>query len=100
MDPLSRLKKLNTTENLWIYILTILKEKPSHAWEILKEIEKKFYFKPGKITPYRVLYSLEKEGLVESKIKERRRIYEITEKGIQLLDKAKDFYKEILEKIK
>lgn len=100
MDPLNRLKKLNTTENLWIYILTILKEKPSHAWEILKEIERKFSFKPGKITPYRVLYALEKEGLVESKIIERRRIYQITQKGAELLKEAKKFYQEILDKIK
>lgn len=100
MLPFERLKKLNTVENLWIYILVILKEKRTHAWEILKEIETKFEFKPGKITPYRVLYRLEKDGFVKSEKEERKRIYEITKKGIEELEKAKNFYQQILKQIK
>ena len=90
MLPFERLKRSNTIENLWIWILLLLKE---------KEIEKNFSFKPGKITPYRVLYRLEKQGFVKSKLKERRRIYKITKKGIEELEKAKKFYQEILKKL-
>jgi len=64
MLPIERLRKSNTIENLWIYILSLLKESKIYAWEIPSIIEKKFHFKPGKITPYRVLYRLEKEGFV------------------------------------
>ncbi len=96
MLPFERLKKLNTIDNLWIYILSILKEKEIHAWQIPKLIEQKFNFKPGKITPYRVLYRLQEKGFVKSKIKDRKRIYKITEKGKKELEKAKDFYKKIL----
>ena len=99
MLPLERLQKLNTKENLWIYILSLLKEKESYGWEIRSQIDKKFHFKPGLITPYRVLYRLEKDGFVKSKIKERRRIYQITEKGKKELEKAKNFYRQILTKI-
>lgn len=100
MKPLERLKIYNTRENLWIYILSLLKEKNLHAWLLQEMIEEKFGFRPGKITSYRVLYRLEKEGLVKSKIKERKRVYQITKKGEEELKKAKEFYKEILRKIK
>ena len=96
MLPLGRLQKSNTIENLWIYILSLLKEGEIYAWEIPAIIEKKFNFKPGRITPYRVLYRLEKQGFVKSKIEERRRVYQITEKGKNELEKAKNFYKKIL----
>ncbi len=100
MLPLERLKRSNTKENLWIYILYLLKEEDAYAWKILELIKKKFNFKPGRITPYRVLYRLEKNALVKSKMKERRRMYEITKKGEKELKQAKGFYKEILKKLK
>ena len=97
MLPIERFLKSNTIENLWIYILSLLKKRKIYAWEIPAMVEQEFGFKPGKITPYRVLYRLEKEGFVESKVEERRRIYEITEKGKRELEKAKKFYKTILK---
>ena len=62
-------------------------------------IEKQFGFRPGKITPYRVLYRLQADGFVSSVMAERRRIYNITPKGREELHKAKLFYKDILDKI-
>ena len=104
MLPFERLQKSNTIENLWIYILSLLKKalkgKGIYAWEIPAIIEKEFGFKPGRITPYRVLYRLEKTGFVKSQMKERRRIYQITNKGEEELKKAKNFYQEILKKLK
>ena len=95
MLPLERLQKLNTKENLWIYILFLLKKRGLYGWEIPSLIEKKFNFKPGRITPYRVLYRLEKDGFVKSELKERRRVYQITEKGGEELKRAKNFYQDI-----
>ncbi len=97
MLPIERFFKSNTIENLWIYILSLLEKRKIYAWEIPAVIEENFGFKPGRITPYRVLYRLEKEGFVKSKTKERRRTYEITEKGKKELEKAKKFYKTILK---
>lgn len=99
MLPLARLQKSNTKENLWIYILFLLKRRGIYGWEIPDLIEKKFNFKPGRITPYRVLYRLEDQGLVESEIEERRRVYKITQKGKKELELAKDYYKMILKKL-
>jgi len=100
MLPLERLRKINTKENLWIYILSLLTEREVYGWEIPEIIEKRFNFKPGKITPYRVLYGLEKEGFVTSKMKERRKFYKITRKGEEELARAKGFYQNILEVLK
>jgi DNA-binding PadR family transcriptional regulator len=97
MLPFERLRKSNTKENLWIYILSLLKEREIYGWEIRSLIEKKFNFRPGLITPYRVLYRLQADGFVKSGLKERRRIYKITRKGKEELKKAKNFYKEILK---
>ena len=111
MLPLERLQKLNTKENLWIYILLLLKERtpthppPSHkwapiyGWELRSLIEKKFNFRSGLITPYRVLYRLENDGFVKSKMEDRKRIYQITKKGELELEKAKNFYRQILTQI-
>lgn len=100
MMPLDRLQKLNTKDNLWLYILSLLKRDEIYAWQIQGVIEREFGFKPGRITPYRVLYRLEKVGFVKSAVKERRRIYQITEKGKKELEKAKNFYKIILKILK
>ncbi len=100
MLPMERLQKSNTKENLWIYILFLLLKKKLYGWEIPRLIEKEFNFKPGKITPYRVLYRLEKDGFVKSKMEQRRRIYQITKKGEEELKRAKGFYEEILKKLK
>ena len=99
MLPLQRLKKSNTKENLWIYILALLAKKPHYGWEIPALIEQNFGFRPGNITPYRVFYRLQADGFVKSKTQERRRIYEITGKGKKELAGAKLFYKDILSKL-
>ncbi len=100
MLPIERFIRSNTKENLWFYILSLLKKKEVYAWEIPDLVEKEFHFKPGRITPYRVLYRLEETGFVKSQLKERRRIYKITQKGEEELKKAKDFIKKILNKLK
>ncbi|MDD5568824.1 MAG: helix-turn-helix transcriptional regulator [Candidatus Pacebacteria bacterium] len=99
MEPYARLEKSNTKENLWIYILTALKKRPNYAWELPLVIEKEFGFRPGNITPYRALYRLEDQGFVKSELQERRRIYKITGSGEKELEKVKQFYSSVLEKL-
>ncbi|UCD07347.1 MAG: helix-turn-helix transcriptional regulator [Candidatus Aenigmatarchaeota archaeon] len=98
---LKRLEKLNTRDCLWMYVLGILNKKPTHAYVIRKEIEKKFDFRPGTVTAYRVLYRLREAGLVKKTKEDRRVVYNITPKGKQDLKKAINFYKQrikLLEK--
>jgi DNA-binding PadR family transcriptional regulator len=99
MLPFEHLQKTNTKDNLWIYILLLLRKKDVYGWELPAMIEAEYDFKPGKITPYRVLYRLEADGLVESKEDQRRRVYKITQKGSQELEKAKNFYQSVLNEM-
>lgn len=99
MTPYERFIKTNTKENLWIYILIILKRGPHYAWDMYSVVEKEFGFKPGNITPYRVLYRLEEQKYVESEMIDRKRMYKITPLGEEELQKAKDFYLQIAKKI-
>jgi DNA-binding PadR family transcriptional regulator len=105
IKPLNRLKRKLTTENLWIYILTLLKEKPMYGYEIQSEIKERFGFHIGRITSYIVLYKLKKSGYVKSKLRDSesgriRRYYTITKKGEHLLNQGIQFLEEVLEKIK
>lgn len=100
MLPLSRLKKSNTIDNLWIYILALAQEKPIYAYYLPRDIKERFGFNIGKVTAYRVLYRLEKGKFVKSRVKDRRRVYQITKRGEKELQMAKEFYKNILEMLK
>ncbi len=99
MLPFERLKKSNTIENLWLYILALAKKGEIYGYNFQEKIKERFGFKPGKITAYRVLYRLESQGFVKSKVEQRRRVYKITKKGIEELEKAKNFFLELAKKI-
>ena len=95
-----RLAELNTKDCLWIYILSILSEKPVHAYSIRSMIESGFGFRPGNVTAYRVLYYLTSQNYVEKKTEGRRKVYSITEKGQKELQKALNFYKKQVKILK
>lgn len=78
-----------------MFILSILKEGPSHGYAIFSEIARRsnnvITFKQG--TVYPLLHVLEDEELISSEWQEtapgnlrRRRVYSITEKGLRELD--------------
>ena len=92
--PLRRLKELNTKDCLWIYILKLLTENPMHAYALREQIKDRFGFMPGTVTAYKVLYLLNRGGLVSKKASGRQKVYTITSKGRASLKEAIDFYKE------
>jgi DNA-binding PadR family transcriptional regulator len=88
---LTSLLKGNTT----VFILSILKDGPSHGYAIYSEIARRsnnvLRFKQG--TVYPLLHILEQDGLIASEWREmapgnkrRRRVYTITDKGLRELD--------------
>ncbi|MBS7645631.1 MAG: PadR family transcriptional regulator [Candidatus Bathyarchaeia archaeon] len=99
--PLKRLIRKLTVENLWIYILSLLRDSPKYGYEIREEIRSRFGFKPGQVTSYMVLYTLEQDGYIESAGTMRsltgpkRKYYRITEKGLNLLREAESFLSDI-----
>ena len=91
---LVRLREKLGIEVLWVFILSLLKKKPSHAYVLRKEIEEKFNFLPGNVSVYVVLYKLANRGFVKSIRNNNRKVYNITEKGLKLLELAKKEFKE------
>ncbi|MCX8202677.1 MAG: PadR family transcriptional regulator [Candidatus Micrarchaeota archaeon] len=98
--PLKRLKRSLTIDNLWIYILSILKDRNMHAYNIFKEMDKRYGLKPGLVTPYVVLYKLEEDKYIIGYDSGRRRYYKITEKGKNVLRRAKEEIKKAFKRLK
>lgn len=94
MKPILKLAKNNTIDCLWPYILRILKDGPTHGYALREEIKKRFGFRPGTVTAYRVLYSMKRSGLVSETKEGRKTIYRLTPKGKDALKSSVDFYRE------
>ena len=98
-----RLKDKLTKENLWLYILTLLEKKEMYGYELRDSIKEEFGFLPGTVTAYRVLYALQKNGLVVSSKKEvksrERKYYDITPAGKKELAMGKQVLRSIIEKL-
>ena len=84
-------------------LLFLISELPVHGYQIIKELEKRSqgYFKLKESTIYSALRRMENDGLVLSSWqqvahKQRRRYYELTDRGRQILKRElsdwQDFY--------
>jgi len=73
-------------------ILDLLTDKPRHGYEIIKELESRFcgFYTPSAGSVYPTLQMLEEMGLVKSKERDGKRIYEITDKGREDLKAHKE----------
>jgi len=100
-----RLRTKLTKENLWLYILRMLMERPMYAYEINKNLQDRFGFSTATITVYVVLYKMLFEGLVQIKQEEpvvgrpNRKYYEITEKGAKSLEMGIEFLEKTIKKL-
>ncbi|MEM4348741.1 MAG: PadR family transcriptional regulator [Candidatus Anstonellaceae archaeon] len=97
--PFSRLRRLLSHGNLWIYILSLMKRKKVYAYALPQHIFSKFGFLPSKLMIYFVLYKLESEGLIASSFEERRKYYALTRKGKQELLRAKKFLAQLSRRL-
>jgi PadR family transcriptional regulator PadR len=74
-----------------ILLLLIIGQVPIHGYQIAKELDRRSegYFRLAASTLYSALRRLESQGLVSSSwqlvARQRRRYYELTEKGRQIL---------------
>lgn len=95
-----RLVRKLTKENLWIYILKMLLERPDYPLGLKRRFKEKFGFEPAGITFYTVLYRLRSEGLVSSKSEQGKTTYSCTKKGEEALAMAVDYLESISQKLK
>jgi len=84
-----------------IMILRLVHARPAWGYSIMKTIEANFEIQLGHGVLYPLLNSLESGGFLESRREKHggrtRRIYEITARGIQLLDAYHEFLKEQID---
>lgn len=95
--PSERLEKSLTNDNLWIYILTLLREGDMYPYEVREKIRERFGFSPGNMTAYIVLKKLEAGGFVSVSKKGQdkgpeKSYYSVTGKGLDELSRAKDAF--------
>ena len=64
-------------------IMAELQNGPISGYDVISFIHNKFGFLASSGTVYSLLYSLERNGLVEGVWIERKRVYKLTEKGAQ-----------------
>lgn len=83
-------------------ILKLLKDKPRHGYEVMKELEEQLHgcysASPG--TVYPTLQWLEDEGLVRAKDVEGKKVYEITDLGLKFLEEHRDVVEDIFDRVK
>jgi len=73
-------------------ILNLMKEKPRHGYEIIRELEEQSHglYKPSPGVIYPTLQMLEEMGYAVATEQESKKIYTITEEGRQFLVQQKD----------
>jgi DNA-binding PadR family transcriptional regulator len=83
-------------------ILKLLKDKPRHGYEVMKELEEQMHgcysASPG--TVYPTLQWLEDEGLVRAKDEDGKKVYEITDLGLKFLEEHRDVVEDIFDRVK
>ncbi len=97
--PSERLKRKIEKENLWLFILSMLKKGKKSGSELKEAITKKFGLITGNVTTYKVLYLLKKGKYVESKRDGKFVFYKITAKGRAELASARRILKFYISRI-
>lgn len=69
-----------------IIVLSELRNGPMSGYDVISYIHNKFRILVSSGTVYSLLYSLEREGLIEGRWNERKRVYTLTEKGKRTIE--------------
>ncbi|MGB9959912.1 MAG: PadR family transcriptional regulator [Candidatus Bathyarchaeales archaeon] len=87
-----------------VIILAELRNGPMSGYDVISFIHNKFHLLVSSGTVYSLLYSLERNGLIEGTWDERKRVYRLTDKGSKTIetilsanDKIKNFVTALLK---
>ena len=93
--------RLLTSEDLHLIILALISEKPSHGYEIIKEVERRssgiYTPSPGMIYP--ALTYLEEASFAVSEAEGAKKLYRITEAGSEYLAKNRKHVDALLDRL-
>lgn len=83
-------------------ILDLLKDKPRHGYDIIRELEELSYgfYKPSPGVIYPTLQMLEEMGYATSTEQEGKRVYSITEEGLKFLESQSSIANGVRSQIK
>jgi DNA-binding PadR family transcriptional regulator len=83
-------------------ILDLLKEKPRHGYEVIRELGEMSHglYSPSPGAVYPTLQMLEEMGYAEATERDGKRIYTITKEGLKFLEERKDSADEVRSQIK
>jgi DNA-binding PadR family transcriptional regulator len=83
-------------------ILDLLKDKPRHGYEIIRELEEKFhgFYSPSPGMVYPTLQYLEETGYVTSREQDGKKIYTITDEGLKFLEEQSNTVDDIKDHMK
>ena len=96
--PFERHSRLFEKGDLKYVILNLLKDKPSHGYEIIRAMEDTFhgFYTPSAGSVYPTLQMLDDMGYVSSSERDGKKVYTITEEGKNFLKEQK----EVIDRIK
>jgi len=82
-------------------ILKLLREKPMHGYEVMKELEEHTHgcYKPSPGTVYPTLQWLEDEGLVSAEEVNGKKVYSVTDAGHEFLSENKSTVDAIFDRV-
>ena len=83
-------------------ILHFLKEKPSYGYEIMRGLQEQFhsFYVPSPGSIYPTLQMLEEMGYAQATEQDGKKIYAITEQGLEFLEKRNDLADGIRSRMK
>jgi len=97
-----KLRKRAIQNFMDILILTEMKKGALSGYDVIALIHKKFHILMSSGTVYSMLYSLEREGFIKGVWNQRKRVYELAEKGeqnIKAITKANEEIQNFLRNI-
>jgi DNA-binding PadR family transcriptional regulator len=82
-------------------ILRLLRDKPRHGYEVMKELEERLHgcYSPSPGTVYPTLQWLEDEELVRAEEVDGKKVYHITDAGRKFLDEHSDVVDDIFDRV-
>jgi len=93
------LKKMNkriVNSFMDVLILAKLRNGSMSGYDIIEFIHKKFHMLVSSGSVYSILYSMERDGLVEGRWAQRKRVYSLTHKGEETLRAVLNLKEKIL----
>jgi DNA-binding PadR family transcriptional regulator len=96
------LKRRTVQDFMDIFILSEMQKSSLSGYDVIAFIHRKFGVLMSSGTVYSLLYALEREGLIKGVWNQRKRVYELAEKGeqnIKVIAKANEEIQDFLKNI-